>query len=93
MSIWAEFEGTITLRKGAGVSIGKMLKDIWDETNFKEYHQDHNDFNNKITFHIGFNCCMDGEQVVSFMQRFKECLKGYDKSCTIDLKVTSRFIM
>lgn len=93
MSMWAEFVGTITLRKGAGVSIGKMLKDIWDETSFKEYRQDHNFANNTVTFNIGFNCCMDGEDVAPFMQRFKQCLKEYDKSCTIDLTVTSRFIM
>lgn len=93
MSVWAEFEGTVTLRKGSGVSIGKMLKSIWGETTFKEYRQDHNIVNNTVTFHIGFNCCMDGEDVAPFMKRFKECLKGYDKQFRIDLTVTSRFLV
>lgn len=90
MSVWTNFSGNITLRRGSGCSLGKMLKDIYYETVFSAFTQHHSSDN--IHWYVEWSISLDGDDLNWYMKRVQGSLRNYDENFKMDLSVQTRFI-
>ena len=90
MSIWTNFNATISLRRGSGCSIQKMLSNMNDETVFGGFKQHHNQ--EIITWTAEWRVCIDGSQLTEYVKRVESCIAEYDKNFKMEMYAETRFI-
>ena len=90
MSIWTNFNATISLRCGSGCSIQKVLTNINDETVFGGFKQHHNQ--EIITWTADWRVCIDGSQLTEYVKRLESCIAMYDKNFKMEMYAETRFI-
>ena len=90
MGVWTNFNATITLRRGCGCSIQKVLQTINDETVFGGFKQQHNQ--EIITWTADWRVCIDGSQVDEYVNRLEQCIAEYDKNFKMEMYVETRFL-
>lgn len=89
MSIWTNFNATITFRRGSGCSVQTVLKNINEETVFGGFKQHHNQ--EIITWTADWRVCIHGSQLSGYVKVLEQCIEKYDKNFKMELYVETRF--